>query len=783
MFLIIATGLRAQTGTVRGSVADAMSDTPLAGASVSISGGTETITDSAGNFTLTGIAIGRQTLQVSLPGYESALIPELEIVTGKDLIVKVPLTERITEIGEVVLTSDVSKANARNKLAAVSARQFTMEEVMRYAGGRMDVARLVTNFAGVSTADDSRNDIVVRGNSPTGMLWRMEGVPIPSPNHFSTLGTTGSPVSALNPNLLANSDFFTSAFPAEYGNALSGVFDLSLRKGNKDRYEYMVSAGALPGAELMAEGPMGKKGGSFLAAVRYGIAGTFGSAGLTTAQPNYRDVAFNFDFGTYRWGNLSFYGIAGSSDIEFLGRDADPDDIFAAEDENSRARSRFVAVGFKHTYDLSTYTYWRTTIGASTSGNVYEADRFFYFRTPQEVEKRDVQTDNTETRFTIASYINSKFSKHLLLRSGILLENYSLEAYFDTRNQQGDLDGDGLPDFNRIYDTNGSYQIIQPYGQVQYRINDRFTLNGGLHSQYFSVNKEFVVEPRASLTYNFRTRQSLSFGYGMHHQNVAAPIMFQKENINGSLYANNENLDMIRSQHFVMSYDVKLAEKWRGKAEAYYQYIDRAAVEKAPSSYSVLTEGADFIYSIDVPSLTSTGTGFNRGIEFTLEKFFSEGYQALITSSFFESKYKGSDGIERNTPFNNGFVLNVLGGKEWAVGKERRTIFSVNTKFSTSGGRYYTPVNLQASQQAGFEVKDEANAFSRQYASYFRWDVKLGMKINSTKKRSSHQFYVDFQNVTNRDNIFVDRYNRLTNQIDSINQIGFFPDFGYKFQF
>ncbi|MFN5771715.1 carboxypeptidase regulatory-like domain-containing protein, partial [Flavobacterium sp.] len=332
-----------QTGTLKGKVIDKQSEKPLESAQIALLNvqGFETTTDANGSFVLSGVPLGRQMLTVQALGYASVTLPNLEITAGKELILTIPLTEQLTTLNEVVVKSETSKGRALNKMAAVSARQFTVEEVNRYAGGRSDVARLVANFAGVSAANDSRNDIVVRGNSPAGMLWRIEGVPVPSPNHFATLGTTGSPVSALNPNMLANSDFLTSAFPAEYGNAISGVFDLNFRKGNADRYEFMAGVGAYPGAEFVAEGPMGKKGGSFLVAARYGIAGYLGGAGTGAAIPNYNDVSFHLDFGKLASGSWSLFGIGGLSNINFLGKDATDEDLFSAKDANQYVDSHF----------------------------------------------------------------------------------------------------------------------------------------------------------------------------------------------------------------------------------------------------------------------------------------------------------------------------------------------------------------------------------------------------------------------------------------------------------
>ncbi|WP_298152368.1 TonB-dependent receptor [Flavobacterium sp.] len=777
----------AQTGVIRGTIVDKQSEKSISGATVELLGdpGKGSITDEKGNFELSNVPLGRQTIRVSFLGYESSTVPDIDVTTGKEVIISVSLVEKFDKLEEIVIVSDGNnKAKSINKLAAVSVRQFSPEEVNRYAGGRSDVARLASNFAGVSTADDSRNDIVVRGNSPTGLLWRLEGIPIPSPNHFSTFGTTGSPVSALNPNLLANSDFITSAFPAEYGNALGGVFDLGLRKGNNKEYEYSVGVAAFPGAELMAEGPLGKKGGSFLVAARYGIVGSLGLAG-TTAQPNYNDFSFNLDFGKGKFGNFSVFGIFGDSNIDLIGKDVElsDDDLFATRDEDSFVTSGFGVFGLKHTIDIGSKSYLKTIISGSVTRNTFENDRYFNLETPTEFKIRWTEVDNTENRITFSTLFNSKISKKFTFRTGLLLEQYSLENKLSDREQQDDNNGDGQPDFVNLINNNGAYSIVQPYAMGQFRLTEKLTFNAGLHGQYFSLNEEFVFEPRTALTYAINNKSAINIGYGLHHQNAAAPLLFLNENIGGNLVQSNKALDLVRSAHYVLGYDLRFADKWRAKFEIYYQAIDKAAVERIPSSYSSLTEGADFGFSTDKNSLVSTGEGFNQGVEFTLEKFFSKGYNLLFTTSFFESRYTGSDGVERDSPFNNGYVINALAGKEFKIGKARKNVFTINTKFTTAGGRYYTPVDLAASNAAGYEIRDDANAFSEQYDAYLRLDLKFGFKLNSSKKKHSHQFYVDFQNITNNTNVFSKDYNRLTQQVNQIDQIGFQPDFGYRFQF
>ena len=775
------------TQVVKGAVIDAQSEIPLIGATVEWINEESTIgttTDINGYFRLEDIPVGRQVFKISYLGFETLTIPNVQITAGKEAILDLALQESVSDLDEVVVVGKVDKDVAKNELATISARQFSLEEVNRYSGGRSDVARLASNFAGVSTADDSRNDIVIRGNSPTGVLWRIEGIPIPNPNHFSTLGTTGGPVSALNPNLMSNSDFLTGAFPAEYGNALAGVFDVSFRNGNPDRSEFMFQAAAFSGLEAMAEGPLFKGSrGSYAIAGRYSLVGLFGAAG-TSALPNYSDLSFKINSGNTKAGQFVLFGIGGTSDIDFLHDDTDQDDLFANPDEDAFAESRFGVIGLKHNLILGESAYWRTIIAGSTSENTFSQDRYFNLDSPGEFTAPYAETDNVETRLSISSFINKKFSARLTGRMGVLAETFNYDLISRDAEIGPDINDDGVNELVTLFEFDESTTLIQPYIQTQYRLDEQWTLNVGMHGQYLALNESIALEPRFAVNWAFAPKQKLSFGYGLHAQTQPLPILLAaSEDENGNLIRTNEDLEFSKSNHFVLGYDNNFAPDWRLKVEAYFQNIFDVPVDPFPSSFSILNSGADFVFPREKFNLVNEGTGRNMGIELTLEKFFSKGYYGLLTASIYDSQYEGSDEIERNTAFNNSYVLNVLAGKEWKIGKSKINAFTIDTKLTTSGGRYYTPVDLEASRLAGFEIDQEELAFSERYDPYFRWDVKLGVQFNSAKKKISHRFYIDLQNVLDTENIFVQRYNRQTNEVNEVNQIGFFPDFMYRVQF
>ena len=779
-----------QTQVVKGTILDAQADHPIIGGTIVVVGSDPVIgavTDTDGKFRLEGVPVGRQALQVQFVGYKSLTLPNVLVTSGKEVILDIQLQESVEQMQEIVITGAADKDLPLNELAKVSARTFSLEEVTRFSGGRNDVARLATSFAGVSAANDSRNDIVVRGNSPVGLLWRVEGIPMATTNHFATLGTTGGPVNALNTNLLRTSDFLTGAFPAEYGNANAAVFDVNFRNGNPDEFEFTAQLSAFSGLEFMAEGPLTKNGGSFVVSYRYGIASL--AATGTSATPFYQDLSFKINFPKTSWGQFHLFGFGGLSDIEFDGDEIDEDDLFANPNEDAFVDNQLGLVGLGHTLRFNKNTYLRTNLGVSTNFNEYLQDNIIRDDAQNRVQTyRATNASNRENRYTISSTLNKKFNAKWILRAGIINELFDVDLFTEDRDNRADIpdaDGDGIPDFFiSTRNLNDHYNLTQVFAQVENTLSDSWSITYGLHSQYLDFTDDLSLEPRVAVSWQSAVNQRWSLGYGLHAQTIPGPILFFEEEVEPGVFEEtNANLDFMKSHHLVLSYDRNLAPDWRLKTELYYQHLFDIPVESTVGSYSILNEGADFVFE-EKGSLVNEGTGSNMGIELTLEKFFSKGYYMLLTSSIYNSKYKGSDDIERDTGFNNNLIFNFLGGKEWEFGPDGRHAWTFDTKVTASRGTPFTPIDLEATRaNAGREVLMEELAFSERYKAYFRWDVKFGVRLNSKNKKVSHQFFIDLQNVTNRENEFVRRYNEVTDEINSVDQIGFFPDVLYRIQF
>jgi hypothetical protein len=786
LFFLTSTQAKAQqfTQTIKGVITDKVSEKPLSGATITVIGtsiGAQT--NSEGRYNLLNVPVGRVLLAVTYVGYKDIAIPEVLVTVGKEVIIDVSMDQNVKQENAIVVKSTkVKKGAASNEYATASARSFNVDEVTRFAGGRNDPSKLVSNFAGVIANNDNRNDIVVRGNSPAGVLWRIEGIPSPSPNHYSTLGTTGGPVSALNTNALKTSDFYTGAFPAEFGNATAAVFDIQLRTGNADKHERTMQLNLFSGLEAMLEGPLSKNknGASYLVGYRYSFAAIGGTLGLnvgTAAIPKYQDWVYNIQLPKGKAGKLNLFGMGGISSIDFIGKEIDSTDFFARQDQDAYAKNGFSTFGAKHTIDLGKKTYLRTVATYSLTRNDYDA---FQFEKPLNYNKKwqitDVR-DRTKT-FRVNSFINSKTSSQLNWRVGVTGEFYNLSTKV--------LDKDGQPEaapFIELRSYNDNFNLLQAFAQGKYAVNNNLSFTAGVHGMYFSLNKKSIIEPRAAVTYKFNNNNSLYLSYGLHGQLQPFPVyLFERNALSPIIDKTNRDLDFTKAHHYVMGYEARIKTDWRIKTELYYQSLNSVPVEQNPSGFSMLNAGTDFIFP-DKTGLRNNGTGTNKGIELTIEKFLSKGYYLLTSVSIFDSKYKGSDKIERNAAFNYGQVFNVLAGKEWKMGKNKKNAFTLDMRLSSIGGKYTTPVNLAASLATGIEVLDEAKYNADRLSGYFRFDTKFGFRVNSKKKRISHSFYLDLQNVTNQENIFLRRFNAQKGDIGNLNQIGFFPDILYRLQF
>ncbi len=756
--------------TIQGTVIDKSTHSPLIGATIIINDSTAgTVTDTDGYFEIRGATVGRNDIYVSYVGYAPRYIQNILVIPGKQTILNVELEETIEEIGEVTVKAYRDKSNTINDMALSSARAFTIEETERFAGSWGDPARMATNYAGVFVANDQSNDIIIRGNSPAGLIWRLEGIQIPSPNHWHSLGATGGPISMINNNLLQRSDFLTGAFPAEYGNGLSGAFDLRMRNGNNKKREFVAQLG-FNGFEFGAEGPFHKKSNaSYLVNFRYSMLGLVDELLWVDALPHYQDLMFKLSFPGKK-SNLSVFGLGGISKITFEDSARVSDDLVRWISEPVGSKTGIL--GINHTYYFSNNTRLKTSFAITSTIPYGRTDSIAEPKGP--VLKNLSKFEEQENDIIIQSVFTHKFNRKNKIKSGLVMHNCSANYYEKDYDYDSEIDSAASYEPYTIKENN--LILLQSFIEWQHRFSNSITVISGLHYEHFLYNNTNSLERRLSAQWKYSSNKSLSFGYGLHSK--LAPIyMFvrksfpdREENGNTIFNQTNKNLDFIKSHQFVLGHDYSISQQLRFKTEIYYQYLFNVPVKREADYFWLLNEGEGLSGWCTEDSLVNNGTGENYGIEFTFEKFLHKNYYFLFTASLFNSTSKASDGIKRNTVFNGKFVINALGGYELFFNKKNSLNF--NLRLAYAGGRRYSPYILSDDPDKLYET-DYNNAYSSQLPNYFRADARIGYMHYGRK--ATYEFAFDIANFTNHENLYFRYFDESSKTFEDEYQQGIFP--------
>ena len=667
-------------------------------------------------------------------------------------------------LDEVVVKPYVNKAQPLNNMALTGGRMLAVEEASRYAGGLDDPARLASSFAGVAT-NVGDNGIVVRGNAPKFLQWKIEDVEVPNPNHFAEIAGFGAGgLAAISSNVLGNSDFFTGAFPAEYGNALSGVFDIKLRNGNNSKYEHAFALGTM-GIDVASQGPLKKNSrASYIFNYRYSTLALMSSF-LPEGAENmwYQDLSFKFNIPTKKHGTFSIWGVGL---IDSNGEDAktNPQEWEYMNDREGWNNKLYMgAFGIAHRININDRSFLKTTLAGTVNGIKGNGD--------VALEDGTVHPENSisklNTNIILNSYINTKFSARHTNRSGLTLT--ALLYDMNIRNSKTP----GTP-LLQVSDNNGAAALIEAHTNSSFALGNRWKLNAGLHVQYLTLNNHYSIEPRLSSSFELDSKSTLSAAFGMHSRMEMLNYYFT-EGPDGELY--NKNLDFTRALHFSISWQRTFGENFRLLVEPYVQYLYSVPVSKT-GTFSFLNLKDEW-YIMD--ELTNIGKGFNYGVDVTFEKYMTNGFYFMFTGSLYNARYRAADGTWRNTRFNRNFLLNGLAGKEWMVGKTKRNMWSLNLKLTYMGGDRFSPVDYENSILNQDVVFDETKAYSSRLSPILVGHFTVSYRIN--RRKLSHEFAFKMLNCTGYAEYFNHAFNYKTQKVDIIRDGIAMPNIYYKIEF
>lgn len=766
--------LAQQSGQViKGNIIDKDTRQPIIGAAVSVEGSDPLIgnvTDLDGNFRLENVPLGRQQINVSYLGYGTFQSQPFILNSVREQQLQIELVEIGVMGDEVTVTAFKHSNEALNELSIVSTRSFSVEETQRYAASANDPGRMSMGFPGVQPTRDSRSDIVVRGNSGIGLLWRLEGIDIPNPNHFARRGSSGGGITVFSVSMLGNSDFSTGAFPAEYGNAFSGVFDVRMRNGDKENRQYSFRAGML-GLDLATEGPIKKGKSSYLLNYRYSTLGLLNQLGIYLVNPRadnvFQDFSFKLNFSGNPKSNFSIWGIGGLSDEFERAIDELTTSSTYAEKLTRDFQTNMGAIGMTHTYLINDKSYLKSALAVSGQDILFNNDTLNINRAPTAINRETYKT----SRYTLTSTYHNKLSTKLNFKAGVSLHQILYNLYWENslRGIGADL---------AWLDDKGSTMLLQPYIQFRYNPTDRLNINFGAHAMSLSMNNSFALDPRFGISYQLAEKTQVNFGYGLHSRMLPIGNYFSRAYGMVGSKVSNFQLDFIRAHHFVLAGDHFFAANWKIHAELYYQYLFNVPVENDPNStYSLL----NIIDGYSDVLMVNEGTGKNIGLDLSVEKVFSSGSFVIISGSIFNSTYTDFAGREHNGRYNSNFSGSLMAGKEWAFQKDNS--LTASFKFLYNQGARITPLLAGAAGDGANPPYDYSQPFEDRVSPYIRPDIRVAYR--KSRAKTAWTLSLDVQNIISRRN--EDALDRIYDQdtgvwIDRV-QSGLTPVLSYQLDF
>lgn len=754
---------------LRGKVLDAQTREPVFATVLLLHpelSGKGSITDSVGNFHIGQLPVGRYALQISAIGYEPVTVTDILLNSAKEGYCEVALTENTQHLQEIVVRAPVYKNRLLNPMALTGGHMLSMEEASRYAGGFNDPARLVTSFAGITSSSVSSNALEVRGNAPQYVQWRMEGVETPNFSHFADVtGLGGGMLTGLSSHVINHSDFFYGAFPAEYSNALAGVFDMNLRTGNTQAYEHAFQAG-IWGIDAASEGPLGKKGNSsYLFNYRYSFSGIADKISGTNEGLDYQDLAFKINMPTRHAGTFSLWGI-GLQDHIRQNYEEDTEKWEEVQDRTLQEYNfRKGILGLTHHLPLPRNAYLRSTAAVTYSevkGTLDEADEALHFHRMAEIK-------NNAANLILSTYYNRRYSARHTNRSGMTLTGMDYRI-----NLKSSTNATLYEPMVQYAKKNGQTAALSVYTNSLFNLTDRWKMNLGVSAQYFALNRAWSIEPRAALKWQYRPDQSLALAYGLHSRRERTEYYFTElpETDNSKV---NRDLKFSKAHHLSLAYNWTPSPVLNVKIEPYIQYLYHIPVEEN-SSFSIINYDG---YILD-RQLVNKGKGLNYGMDVTVEHYLSKGRYWMFSGSLFRSRYMGGDHIWRNSRMDRRFMLKALAGKEWTFGRNRHKSFGLNVRVTFQGGERYTPIDYEKSDKTHQVEEDETKAYTLKLPATFITDITVNYKVN--RKYVSPEFSLKLLNANGFSNTYY-RYNLITGRIDKERGAAIVPDISYKLYF
>lgn len=783
-FISTVTTAWCQFGNISGKVVEKDNKQPLVGVNVIIKGTQMgAATDNDGNYVIEKVPVGAYILDFSFIGCKKKNVPSVIVKTNKTTYVNAALTWEALEGEEIAVTAGYFD---QPEDAPASVQTLNYEEIRRSPGSSEDVSRMLQNFAGVNFTSDDRNDLVIRGGSPAEVLFEIDNIEVPNPNHFGTQGATGGPISMINAEFIEDVQFMAGGFTASYGNKLSGVMAIGLREGDRQACHGKLDLN-MAGAGGYFEGPIGDKRGSFLIGLHRSYLDLFKDLMNYGGVPIYSNIQGKIVFDLNKNHQITALWIGGDDKIE-MDYETDADDFKINQTDTTEYqkidfRSRQLTAGAtlrsfwsKDFYTLlslsHSYNHFFTDVNAlDVSGFHDSAENKILNET--EINTKDMYDNISDEQISVikldGTWSLNRYDALTFGASANLSQfDYDIVYYPSKPDELNSFGVKPTP-----FTVNFNQSITPKFGSYlnyKNRFKDRFVLNIGGRYDYFKLIDDGDFSPRISLLIDVTERLNIHAGIGRYFQNPEfIHIMLDP--------ANKNNLTNIQCDHFIVGLNYLLNPGTRMTVEIYRKNYANypVASDSGYSMISMANSGADYGISGGANGMVSEGEGKATGIEFTLHQKLIDKFYGLVSYSYSDIQHKALDGVFHNGAFDNRNVFNLV------MGYRQSKSWEYSLKWRYAGGRPYTPFDYAASIASGEGRYDLTRINSERYAPYHRLDLRFDHR--EFYKFGTIISYLSIENVYMRENQLSHYWNKAQNKTSFTHQIGLFVVGGVSVEF
>lgn len=735
-------------GTIRGIVISAETKEPVPGATIAIPDTKRgAVSHQNGEFTIDKLTPGGYSLKITSIGYQPVVRTDIIVRPDRITQVTIELPEKSAVGQEVTVTAGYFSGREESAISTVA---MNAEEIRRAPGSAGDISRVLNALPSVARTADNRNDLAVRGGSPTETSFTLDNIPIPNVNYFPQQGSSGGPIGFLNVDFIDGVEFQAGGFGAEYGDRLSSVVDIRYRDGNREELEGQIDLN-MAGFGGAIEGPLPAGVGSFILSGRRSYLDLIQKAINQDGAPRFGDLQGKATMDLDQNNRVTLLGIAALSQFNHTYQEAQDNGNPFGEQQTLQTtvggnwRSIWSGVGFSNT---------------SLSFSSTDADEEFFRATNRDLTYRN---NYVESAITLRN-----------LNTLEVAEGQTLEFGIEASREMMNYDVYMGPDTNSVGEITPTLEFMKEFTTTKsgaylshsWTPIEALTTTVGMRAEHFSINGDVTFSPRASVLYRATDLLSLKGAFGIYHQTVPIVLLAQDQR--------NEALPSVRSTHYVLGADYMLTDDTKLTVEGYVKQYHNLPMDPQRPMVSVIDDAAGDNDFGNYGTLLANGEGRSHGVELLLQKKLAEDFYGLVSASYVRSSYRDAEGVWRDRMFDNKYLFSFVGG--WRP----NNVWEVSVRFNLAGGTPYTPLDVAESARQNRTVRDRSKFMAERYPDYHTLNVRVDRRF--LFERSNLVIYLSVLNAYNRDNVADYYWNRVQKQPEAQLQLGLIPILGVEWE-